>query len=66
MELSETIPIDDMDEISFTKENQIYESSGRLLDSILSSVKCSAHTIQLAVWDVLKTLPEQLNEIREI
>ncbi|XP_046809503.1 zinc finger BED domain-containing protein RICESLEEPER 2-like [Lucilia cuprina] len=52
----------DEDDIDVTGPSQI-ESN---LESILSIVRCAAHTIQLAANDVIKTLTSEIEECRKI
>lgn len=54
------------DDVSLYQESETNEQADSLLSTILCSIRCCAHTLQLAVWDVLKTQGMFLTEVRTI
>lgn len=64
---TDTLPVDlSQNEESANDEDSVYERGEILVNNILSSVRCAAHTIQLTAYDVLKSHKSEISEVRNI
>lgn len=54
------------EEDELTNANSTYKSFESQISSVFSVVRCAAHTIQLAAYDVIGVLQSQINDVRDV